>query len=79
MHALPAAVISGVGGGGVRRRLVVVRRVPGAGDPEGAEGAEAVEVVGDGEQRPRHLPRRQHLLQPVQRLLPQVLSLHISS
>jgi hypothetical protein len=34
-----------------------------------------VEVVRHGQQRPRHLPRRQDLVQPVQRLLPKVLSL----
>lgn len=65
------------GSGSVAGLLVILRRRPGAGDPERAERAEAVEVVGHGQQRPRHLPRRQNLVQPVQRLLPEVLSLHI--
>lgn len=59
-------------------QLLVLWRHSVAVDPEGAEHAEAVEVVGDGEQRPRHLPRRQHLVQPVEHLLPQLLRLHPS-
>lgn len=55
--------------------LLLLLRGPGAGDPERAQRAEAVEVVGHRQQRPRHLPRRQDLVQPVQRLVPKVLSL----
>jgi hypothetical protein len=55
--------------------LLLLLRCPGACDPERAQRAEAVEVVRHGQQRPRHLPRRQDLVQPVQRLLPKVLSL----
>jgi hypothetical protein len=55
--------------------LLLILRRPGAGDPQRAERAEAVEVVGHGQQRPRHLPRRQDLVETVQRLLSQVLSL----
>jgi len=40
------------------------------GVPELAERAEAVGVVGDGEEAPRRLPRRQDLRQSVQRLQP---------
>jgi hypothetical protein len=54
---------------------VLLLRRPGACDPERAERAEAVEVVRHGQQRARHLPRRQDLVQPVERLLPKVLSL----
>ena len=49
------------------RRQFVAR--PGV--PELAERAEAVGVVGDGEEAPRRLPRRQDLRQSVQRLQPQ--------
>jgi len=56
--------------------LRLLLRRPGAGDPERAQRAEAVEVVGHRQQRPRHLPRRQDLVQPVQRLLPKALRLH---
>lgn len=40
-------------------------------EPEGAESPEALRVVGDGEEAPRRLPRRQDLRQPVQHLQPQ--------
>lgn len=59
--------------------LLLLLRRPWARDPERAQRAEAVEVVGHGQQRPRHLPRRQDLDQPVQRLLPKVLSLRHAS
>lgn len=52
---------------------------PGACDPERAERPEAVEVVRHGQQRARHLSRRQDLVQPVERLLPKVLSLRHAS
>jgi hypothetical protein len=55
--------------------LLLILRRPGAGDPQRAERAEAVEVVGHGQQRPRHLPRCQDQVETVQRLLSQVLSL----
>ena len=44
--------------------------------PEGAERTEALRVVGDGEEAPRRLPRRQHLRQPMERLQPQRVCLH---
>lgn len=59
--------------------LLLLLRRPGACDPERAQRAEAVEVVRHGQQRPRHLPRRQDLVQPVQCLLPKVLSLRHAS
>jgi hypothetical protein len=58
--------------------LLLLRR-PGACDPERAERPETVEVVRHGQQRARHLPRRQDLVQPVERLLPKVLSLRHAS
>lgn len=41
------------------------------GEPEGAERAEALGVVGNGEEAPCCLLRRQDLRQPVQHLQPQ--------
>jgi len=49
------------------------------GVPEFAEGAEAVGVVGDGEEAPCRLPRRQDLRQPVQRLQPKRVRLQCNA
>jgi hypothetical protein len=40
------------------------------GSPERADGAEAVEVLGDGDEAEGGLPDGEHLMQLVQRLLP---------
>lgn len=53
--------------------------MPWPGSPEGADGAEAVEVVGDGDEAVGGLPDRQHAVQLVQGLLPQPICLQHST
>lgn len=61
--------------GGASRQLG--RRRP-AGGPERAERAEAAEVVVDGDEAARRLPRRQDLPERLQRLHTQLVRLHAS-
>ena len=58
-----------------RRRTLPLLVVPRPGSPERADGTEAVEIVGDGDEAEGGLPDSQHLVKLVQGLLPQPICL----
>lgn len=50
--------------------------LPRASQPEGTQSSEPVEVLGNGEEAPGGLPGGEDVVQPVERLLPQIIRLH---